>query len=63
MAALELVEKTTHAVTRKEVTETQTLVAGGKVKCEVGNNELSETVPQGKVWDVVANIRIVERDA
>ena len=63
MADLELVETITPATTRKEVTETQTLAAGGKVKCEVGDNELSETVPRGKVWDVVANIRIVERDA
>jgi len=63
MAYLELVETITAATTKREVTETQTLSAGGKVKMEIGANELDATVPRGKAWDVVANIRIMERDA
>jgi len=63
MAAIELTETTTDATTRLEVTETQTLAAGVAVKLEVGKHDLSVTVPAGKVWDLVANIRIVERDA
>lgn len=63
MAALELTETTTDATTRLEVTETQTLAAGGKLKMEIGQNELNELVPRGKTWQIVANIRIVETDA
>ena len=61
MAVIELVETATAATVKKEVTETQTLSAGGKVKMEVGESELSVTVPRGKAWDVIANIRITER--
>ena len=63
MAELELVETITPATVRREVTDIQTLSARGKVKMEIGNSELNEKVPAGKVWDVVANVRIVERDA
>ena len=63
MATMELVSESKPAEVKKEVTETQTLQAGGKVKLKVGENELHEVVPAGKVWDVVANIRILERDA
>ena len=63
MADLGLIETVTPEIVRKEITDTQTLPASGKVKLEVGENELDATVPRGKVWDVVANIRIVERDA
>ena len=63
MAVLTLVETNTAATARKEVTETQTLSAGQKVKMEIQDAELNETVPEGKVWYVVANVRIMETDA
>ena len=61
MATLELVETTIPSSTKKEVTETQTLSAGSMVKMEIGENELDAAVPAGKEWDVVANVRIIER--
>jgi len=64
MRNLELVVTVIPTSVKKEVTETQNAVAAGTaVKMEIGESELDATVPAGKVWDVVANIRIVERDA
>ena len=63
MAALELVITTISETTKKECTESRTLSAGSTVKMEIGNDDLSATVPVGKVWDVIGNVRIVERDA
>ena len=62
MAKLEFETTSIPAALKKEVTVTTTLAAGGKVKMELGEDELSEVVPAGKEWDVVANIRLVERD-
>ena len=63
MADMILVETNTASTVKKEVTETQTLSAGQKVKMEIQDAELNETVPEGKVWYVVANVRIMETDA
>jgi len=64
MAAIEWeTEETIPAVTRKEATMTNTLTAGQSVKMESGNDEFSEVVPRGKLWDVIQNTRVVERDA
>ena len=64
MADVLLFEETnTPAQIRKEVTCEKTVTAGGKVKMEIGEHELDEVVPEGKSWQVVANIRLVETDA
>jgi len=61
MATIEVVTTTTPAATKKEATDERTLTAGASVKLEIGNDDLKATVPAGKEWDVVANIRIAER--
>ena len=63
MAALEYETTETPATVRKEVTCIETLAAGGRVKMEIGENELDSAVPEGKSWDVIANVRIVENNA
>jgi len=50
-------------VVKKEATLTGALATGAKVKAECGEEELSETVPAGKVWTTVINIRVIEADA
>lgn len=47
----------------KTLTHGSSLAAGGKLKLEVGENELDETVPTGKRWDVWVEIQVVESNA
>jgi len=61
--AIEFVTTNTPASTRLEATSTQTLSAGDKVKAEIGEEELDTTVPEGKSWAIILNIRVVETDA
>jgi len=45
-------------------TEKVFLVAGDKLKVEIGDdNELSEEVPAGKKWETHVNVSIVETNA
>ena len=53
----------TPASTRLEATNTQTLSAGAKVKAKIGAQELDSIVPEGKQWDVVLSVRVVETEA
>ncbi|HUX02260.1 MAG TPA: hypothetical protein VMY35_14945 [Phycisphaerae bacterium] len=48
---------------KKEATLEATLTAGAFVKAECGEEELAESVPEGKVWTTVINIRVIETDA
>ena len=62
MAALEFTENTTPAQVKKEVTCEKTLSAGEFLKAEVGEDELNKTVPAGKQWTVIVNVRLTETD-
>ena len=62
MANLEFIETTIPLQAKKEVTCEKTLSAGEFLKAEVGGDELNKTVPMGKQWVVVLNIRLIETD-
>jgi len=62
-ANLEFEETILQARVKKEVTCTETLSQGDKVKLEIGDHELDEMVPRNKSWYVVGNIRVIETDA
>jgi len=63
MPVLEFEVTETPAQKKLEVTCIDTLSAGGAVKAEIGEHELSEVVPEGKQWYVVTNVRVIETDA
>ena len=50
------------AQVKKETTSAKTLSAGDRVKFELGDDELNEVVPEGKQWEVVLNVRLIETD-
>jgi len=62
MATLEFTETSTPAQVKKEVTCEKTLSAGATLKAEVGEDELDKTVPSGKQWAVILNVRLTETD-
>jgi len=62
MAEVEFEVTEIPAQMKKEATCKKTLSAGDKVKFEVGEDELSKVVPEGKQWEVVLNVRLVETD-
>ena len=62
MATLEYEITNIPAQVKKEVTCEKTLSEGTKVKMEIGEDELDSVVPEGKQWEVIANIRLVETD-
>jgi len=39
------------------------LTAGDKLKMEAGEDEMSETVPEGKKWTVIVSLKVEEEDA
>jgi len=62
--ALELATTTITAQSIKELVYTTTLSATQQLKAEVGpEEELDETVPEGKSWAVSIAIKIIETDA
>ncbi len=60
MASLSLTDTGFDAFTRKSLTYSQVVSADTQVKLEVGDDELSEVVPNGKEWDVQVTICIKE---
>ena len=62
MAALEFIETTIPLQAKKEVTCEKTLSAGDPLEVEIGGDKLEETVPVGKQWVVVVNVRLTETD-
>ena len=63
MAALEFIETIIPSQVKKEVTCEKTLSAGDSLEVEIGGDKLEKTVPAGKQWVVVLNVRLVETDA
>jgi len=47
----------------KTLTHSALLAAGDQVRAEFGEDELDETVPAGKKWEVQASLYIIETDA
>ena len=60
MAAIEFEVIEIPAQVKREATRIKTLSAGDNLKFEVGEDELDEVVPEGKQWQVVLNVRLVE---
>ena len=60
--ALELETVYIQAQTRKQLSVTRLLSATGKLKLELGEEELDTACPAGKTWSVAVVINIVEED-
>jgi len=60
---MELVRNVTPAAIELRAVLRKTLVAGEKLKTEVGEEELSEVCPDGKEWLVRLSLAVQEVDA
>jgi len=60
---MELVRNVTPAAIELRAVLRKTLVAGEKLKTEVGDEELSEVCPGGKEWLVRLSLAVQEVDA
>jgi len=63
MAELEFTTENLPAQVRYECTSEQVLAAGAQIGMRVGEDTILKTVPAGKQWSVVGNIRVVEENA
>ena len=62
MAELEFTVENRPAQVRYECTSEQVLTTGAQVGLRVGENTILKTVPAGKQWSVVGNIRVIEEN-
>lgn len=63
MAKLELeVFEISRKISKARGTAT-TLVAGDKLKLEIGEDELDEVVPDGEIWDAYVQIEVAIRES
>ena len=63
MSDLSLEEQAVGARVLRTLAYNQDLAAGAKVKAKFDDDEVNETVPAGKSWNVQASLYIVETDA